>query len=226
MRYTEAGHILGNHSHTHRHIHEIGADAYAGDVAKADSILRNYHSYLPWFRYPFLNEGRTTGARDSIRLALKTLGLTNGYVTVDNYDWYLNHLLRLASDQNKNINTSRLRDVYVEHIYGSIKFYDEVAEKHLGRSPRHILLLHENDLAALFLGDLIEHLRQKGWKIISPREAYKDPISSQIPDVLFNGQGRVAAIAREKGTPAHELVQKSEDEVFLEHLVAQRKVFE
>jgi peptidoglycan-N-acetylglucosamine deacetylase len=224
--YSKHGHILANHSHSHRPIHQVGTAAYIADVKKADSILSTYPAYIKWFRYPFLDEGKTVTARDSIRTALRGFGLKNGYVTVDNYDWYLNHLLAKARMEHKRINLPILRHVYVEHIYNSIHFYDEVARKYLGRSPKHVLLLHENDLTALFLGDLIKHLKKNGWKIISPRDAYEDAIATYVPDVLFNGQGRVAAIAREKGTPARELVQDAEDEEFLDNLVRAKKIFE
>jgi hypothetical protein len=157
---------------------------------------------------------------------LKNLGLSNGYITIDNYDWYLNGLLRKAKQEGKKVNHDNLRSVYLEHIWNSVQFYDSIARQTLGRSPRHILLLHENDLTALFLSDLIRLLKEKGWKIISPAEAYKDPIASYVPDVLFNNQGRVGAIAREKGTAAKDLIQPSEDEVFLDELVKKRKVFE
>jgi hypothetical protein len=151
--------------------------------------------------------------------------LTNGYVTVDNYDWYLNHLLVQAVARKMEPDMEALRQIYLDHVYNSISFYDQIARTHIGRSPKHVLLLHENDLTALFLGDLITLLKQRGWKIISPREAYADEISRQTPDVLFNGQGRVAAIAREKGIPARELVQEAEDEVYLDKLVLENKVF-
>jgi peptidoglycan-N-acetylglucosamine deacetylase len=224
--YTRAGHLLANHSHSHQWIHQLGTENYIKDVMRADSVLNRYKGYVKWFRYPYLDEGRSITKRDSIRTALKSLRLSNGYVTVDNYDWYLNHLLRQAKADGKIVNESRLRDVYVDHIYNSVVFYDEIARKHLGRSPKHVLLLHENDMSALYLGDLIAHLKSKGWTIISPRKAYKDPIASQVPDVLFNGQGRIAAIAREKGIPAPELVQATEDEVYLDGLVVELKVFE
>ena len=68
--------------------------------------------------------------------------------------------------------------------------------------------------------------QQNNWKIISPDEAYKDAIATQIPDVVFNNQGRVAAIAREKGTPAKDLVQVSEDEAYLDELLSKAGVFE
>lgn len=105
--------------------------------------------------------------------------------------------------------------MYVDHIWESIQFYNNIALKNLGRSPKHVLLLHENDLAALFIDDLVKHLRTNGWKIITPEEAYTDPIAQIIPDVLLNGQGRVAAIAKEKGYIGP-FVQDAEDEEFLD----------
>ena len=54
-------------------------------------------------------------------------------------------------------------------------------------------------MAALFIDDLVKHIREQDWKIISPAEAYTNSIASYIPDVLENGEGRVAAIAKEKG---------------------------
>lgn len=225
-RYVEAGHVLGNHSHSHQWIHQAGTDRYIKDVGIADSVLNHYPGYVKWFRYPFLDEGRSIGSRDSIRNALKALRLSNGYVTIDNYDWYLNHLLQKAKAEGKKINEKNLQKVYIDHIFNSILFYDKIARDHLGRSPKHVLLLHENDLSALFLGDLLSHLKDNGWKIISARQAYMDTVADHVPDVLFNGQGRIAAIAREKGVAPRDLVQLSEDEDSLDATVKKMKVFE
>jgi peptidoglycan-N-acetylglucosamine deacetylase len=225
LKYEQAGHRLANHTHAHRWIHQIGTRAYLKDIIIADSVLRQYKSFSPWFRYPFLNEGSPATIRDSIRATLKGLGVTNGYVTIDNYDWYLNGLCRNALRDRKKIDENVLKEIYIDHVWKSIQFYDNVARKTLGRSPKHVLLLHENDLTAKFLKDLIVFIQKNGWKIISPTEAYTDPIANHIPDVLFNNQGRVAAIAREKGTPAPELVQESEDEAYLDALVKAKNVF-
>src|SRR5688500_18559548 len=32
QQYSRAGHILANHSHSHQHIHELGAQAYINDI--------------------------------------------------------------------------------------------------------------------------------------------------------------------------------------------------
>ncbi len=223
--YSDAGHILANHSHTHSHIHDLGTANYIRDIAMADSILASDFRYTKLYRYPFLQEGRTKSTRDSIRAGLASMNLTNGYVTVDNYDWYLNGALRRAIQRKAAIDFDGLREVYLEHVWNSIQFYDDIAKKTLGRSPKHVLLLHENDMTALYLDDLIKLIKQKGWRIIPASEAYKDPIAKELPDVLFNGQGRIGAIAFAKGQKPADLVQDSEDEQYLDDLLEAKGIF-
>ena len=223
--YGQAGHIIANHSHTHPHIHEVGVEKFIDDIKEAHQALKQFPGFRPWFRFPFLDEGKDENTRDQIRSALDGMGYINGYVTVDNYDWYLEFMYQQALKENKKINYDLLKELYIEHLWESIQFYQNIALKTLGRSPKHVLLLHENDLAALFLDDLISFLRGEGWLIISPEEAYKDPISQHIPKVLMNNQGRVAAIAREQGMAGRDLVQKSEDEQYLKDYFNKKKVF-
>jgi len=170
---------------------------------------------------PFL----TKADRDAIRQALAERGYMNGYVTVDNYDRYLDRLWQTALREKKKIDYDKLRQIYLEHLWKSIAFYDQMARQAIGRSPKHVLLLHENDLAALYVDELVALLREKGWKIISPTEAYTDPIATNVPEVLLNNQGRVAAIAKANGYPGL-LSQDSEDEAFLEKLFLSAGVME
>lgn len=222
--YSDAGHIIANHSHSHNRINRIGVENYIGDIFKADLLLNDFPGFKPWFRFPFLDEGGTRPVRDAIRKALADKNYSNGYVTVDNYDWYLDHLFRNAVSEQKQIDFHKLRTIYIEHLWKSIQFYDNIALKTLGRSPRHVLLLHENDLAALFIDDLVKFIRKKGWRIISPVEAYQDAIAKTIPDVLLNNQGRVAAIAKASGYTSR-LSMDSESTQFLDELFKKEKVF-
>lgn len=216
LRYQDAGHYIGNHSHSHAAPEERGLQVYLDDIAVADRRLRTYDAFLPLFRYPFLNEGRDIAMRDGIRAGLASLGLSNGYVTVDTYDWYMEHLYQRALEQGRPVNEERLGEVYVALLIEAVNFYDAIARDALGRSPRHVLLLHENDLAALFVDDLARALKADGWTLIPAPRAYLDPIARVIPDTLFNGQGRVAAIAEAQGRPRRELVHEAEDEAWLE----------
>ncbi len=223
--YGQAGHIIGNHTHSHSRINDLGVEAYIQDIQKAHNILQDLPGFHPWFRFPFLDEGKDESSRDQLRKALVEMGYLNGYVTIDNYDYYLEYLYQQAMKENKKINYDLLKDLYIEHIWESMQFYEEIGRKLLGRSPKHVLLLHENDLAALFLDDLISFIRGEGWEIISPVDAYKDPIAKQTPDVLMNNQGRIAALALEDGWKPQSLVQKSESEAYLRDYFARKKVF-
>lgn len=224
--YTAAGFHLANHSHSHQSINRVELDTYLADIDRAHEILTPFANFLPFFRHPFLHHGRPREVRNSVRSHIRMLGYQVGYVTVDNYEWYMDALLQKAIAAGKQIDYDNLRSLYVEVLWEAIQFYDEIARETLDRSPKHVLLVHENDITALFIGDLVKHLRSHGWRIISPQDAYTDPIATTIPDVLFNGQGRVAAIARSKGKKPRDLVHIAEDEVYLDKLFAEKGVFQ
>jgi peptidoglycan/xylan/chitin deacetylase (PgdA/CDA1 family) len=223
--YAEAGHVLANHSHGHQWLSRTPAADYLEDIDRASRTLASFDGTRPWFRFPFLDEGSDAARRDGIRDGLAERGMHNGYVTVDNYDWYLAAKTDEAVRAGKDVDFEALRKTYVDMLLGSVEFYDAIARQALGRSPAHVLLLHENDLAAMYAGDLVRALRDAGWRIVPIDEAYADPIAKMLPDTLFNGQGRVAALARAAGKPARELVQASEDEAWIDAELERAAVF-
>lgn len=222
--YAAAGHSIGNHSHTHPDLHRIGAPAFLENIRTADEALRTLPGYTKWFRFPFLREGKTAGERDTVRAALKDMGYGSAYVTVDTYDWYMDSLLQDALKAGRTVDFERLGKAYVDLMTESIEFYDSVAQQTLGRSPRHVLLMHENDLAALYVDDLVARLRATGWDIISAEEAFTDPIAAIEPDTLVLGQGRVIAMAVANGYEGPKGMWENEEKIQAEF--ARRKVWQ
>ncbi|GAB2664881.1 amidohydrolase family protein [Arenimonas aestuarii] len=220
--YVAAGHVLANHSHAHGWLRQAQAADYLADARRANKMLSGLGEAPAYFRYPFLDEGRDEAQRDAVREGLAAMGLRNGYVTIDNYDWYLDALAAEARRADPALDLDALRDIYVQTLVDAARFYDDIARDNLGRSPAHVLLLHENDLAALFITDLVNALRSDGWEIIPAIEAYADPIAERTPRTLFNGQGRVAALAHEAGRSARSLVHPLEDEDALRALFVSR----
>ena len=225
-QYTDAGFHLANHSFTHQSANQLDINAYAVDVYKAHLALKPFNNVLNYHRFPYLHYGKDLSNINQLQKLLIELGYKDGYVTIDNFDWYISALITKAAEEKRPINYEKARDFYVNSLYTSIEFYDGIARKSLKRSPRHVLLLHENDAAALFVGDLIQHLRNKGWKIISPQQAYKDPIARNFPQVSFHKQGRVAAIANSKGIPEAELRHPSENEDYLNQAFVAARIVE
>ena len=213
--YEEAGHMLANHTHTHPWLRHTDPAAYLADIDRATEILDGFDNVVPYFRYPYLDEGDTRDKRLAVVAGLEARGLQNAYVTVDTYDWYMQALVNEAVEAGHRMDMDRLRDVYVDVLVETIEFYDALAVETLGRHPDHVLLLHENDLAALFVEDLARVLRKDGWDIIPVAEAYADAVAGERPDTQFNGQGRIASIAHAGGASPRELVSPWEDETNL-----------
>ncbi len=220
--YAAAGHVLANHSHSHRWLREVGPAAYLADIDTARAHLARFPNVRPWFRYPYLNESPNVASRDAVRAGLAARGLQNGYVTGDVWDWAIVSLVAEAKRSGKEIDMKALRDLYLEVMLSAVDTYDTLARETLGRSPAHVLLAHENDLQALFIDDLVRGLRKRGWKIISPDEAFTDPIAREVPDTLHNGNGRVAALAAVKRMDPSRLRDRYHDEKLLKSLFEQR----
>lgn len=197
--YVAAGHVIANHSFSHPHLTERSAEEYLADLDKADRFLRGKPGFRPWFRFPYLDEGGPDKAkRDALRNGLAKRGLRNGYVTADGMDWHLEQLTINAAKDGKPMNMKALKRLYLQMHLGAIEYHDAMARKTLGRSPAHMLLLHETDLAALFLPDLVNELRQSGWAIISADEAYQDALREALPDVPYTSGTLPGMMAWEK----------------------------
>ncbi len=195
--YADAGHVLANHSHAHMWAHQTPVDTYLDDVDKAAAYLSEMPNTRPWFRFPFLDEGRQPEKISALAEGLAARGLSNGYVTVDTYDWHLERRFQAALKSNQPIDYEALGRLYVRLSLESAEYYDQIARETLGESPVHVLLLHENDIAARFAEDLVRALRDAGWEIVHPDTAYDDPLPE--PLTRLTGQGRVAALAIDQG---------------------------
>jgi len=213
--YSDAGHIIANHSHSHPDFNKLTLEEYAKDFTLADSLLSQFKTFKKWFRYPYLREGNTLQKRDGMRALLKEKAYSNAYITLNNYDWYIETLFQQAIKDKKTFDFNDMRRFYVDVLMESIEYYDQMAITYLGRSPKHVLLLHEMDISALFIGDLIDELYKKDWNIITPVEAYTDPISlySSEKTMKYN-PGRIGEIAY-KNNQKKGLWHKTLDEEYL-----------
>lgn len=200
--YVDAGHVIANHTATHPHLNATDAASYLADIDAAEAWLKGRPGYRPWFRFPYLDEGgRDLARRDAVRAGLAARGLTNGYVTVDASDWFYEQAAIDAVKAGKRVDRAALRDLYIESHVESAEFADGLARRTLGRAPAQVLLLHETDLAAFWIGDLVRALESKGWTIVSADEAFADPIARITPNVPVAQGTLIEAIAWERGAP-------------------------
>ena len=201
--YVAAGHVIANHSDSHTRLSETETTAYIADIDAAEAWLKGRPGYRPWFRFPYLDEGgRDKTKRDALRAALAQRGLRNGYVTAESSDWRLEALAADAVREGKAVDRRALGALYVRWHVAAADFADALMRQAIGRPPVHMMLLHETDLAALHIGDLVRALRKDGWTIVSADEAYADPVGKLMPDTPSANGTLTEALAWERGLPA------------------------
>lgn len=198
-RWNDAGHIIANHTYSHRNYENSDFTVFAEDILRCHALIKDYPQFRRLFRFPYLKEGKTAAHRDQMRAFLAGHRYGNGAVTIDASDWYIDDRLRKRLGADASAKTSGYRDYYLQHILDRSKFYDEVSRRALGRSVRHTLLVHYNAVNEHFLGDVLEQYKRQGWKLIDAEHAYADPVFGETPDVLPAGDSLVLALGVQNG---------------------------
>lgn len=214
QRWNDEGILLGNHTYSHKSINDVSEKQYEADTLKNEKLLQSYSHYKNIFRFPYLKEGNTIAKRDAFREFLHKNHYAFGSVTIDASDWYISSRLEKRLTGNPNADITLYRKYYLEHMWNRAQYYDSLAKEVVGRSPKHILLMHHNLLNALFLDDLIQMFKSRGWKVIDADKAFQDPIFNLTPNILPAGESLIWAIAKETGRYDNKLRYPAESDFY------------
>jgi peptidoglycan/xylan/chitin deacetylase (PgdA/CDA1 family) len=211
--WDKAGHMIGNHSYSHRDFNapETNIAEYQQDILKAEALLKEFPHFRKYFRFPMLKEGDTVAKRDAMRTFLVKHGYRNGHVTIDASDWAIDQRLAARLKKDPNADLKPYRDFYLEHMWARSEYYHSLAQRVLNRMVSHTVLVHFNLLNGLFLGDLLNMYRAKGWQLIDAEEAFTDPVFNANPRVIPAGESIVWSLAKQNGKIAATLRYPAED---------------
>jgi peptidoglycan/xylan/chitin deacetylase (PgdA/CDA1 family) len=196
-----AGHAIGNHTMTHLDLNsaQVTLAQYQQEISDCDRITATLPGYQKWFRFTFLREGNTPEKRDGMRSFLTQTGYRNAYVSLDTSDWRLDEKLNAVLRANAKADLTPIRQVYLSHLRQRAEAYRDLSRQLEGRDIPQVILLHHNLINALWLKDAIQQFKDMGWTIITPAQAFTDPVYQQPPEKLVAGQSLLLSIARSKG---------------------------
>ncbi|MEG1201583.1 MAG: polysaccharide deacetylase family protein [Comamonas sp.] len=201
--WATAGHMVGNHTASHRSLAspEVSLDAFTGDVQLMHHALQNLPTFTPLLRFPYLKEGNTASKRDGMRQWMHQHGYRAAPVSIDASDWYYNQIYSQQLQQGQAQQAAQVQQAYIRHLLDRARYYDQLAQTVLGRSPVHVLLLHTNQINAASLPAIVRGLRAEGWQIASASQAFADPLYREQPNTLPAGESVVWALAKAQGLP-------------------------
>ncbi|MBI3901285.1 MAG: polysaccharide deacetylase family protein [Chlamydiia bacterium] len=175
-------HYVANHSYHHTHLSAQELSDFKEEILGTEAQLQNSPLFRRWFRFPYLDYGdrSSLGGTNRKRCAafafLRESGYRHGYVTMNTFDWYIDGQFKKALKGGKSVHWERLRSLYLSLLEEWMETYHQRWSGVLKRDFVHVLLLHQNDLNILFLEDLVALIEAKGWKIVSPEQAFEKPI--------------------------------------------------
>jgi peptidoglycan/xylan/chitin deacetylase (PgdA/CDA1 family) len=214
QEWSKRGHIIGNHTWSHRWIDSMPEEQFGADMLRCDAFVHQFPTFRPYFRFPALKEGGTRERRDWMRAFLKSHGYRNGAVTIDASDWYYDQRLRKCLETRPKFDANLFREPYMAHLWDRATYYDRLAREVLGRSIPHTILLHYNVLNSYFLSDAMDMFRMRGWQLVDAERAFQDEVFTRQPDTVPAGESLVWALAKETGRYDSVLRYPGEDDVY------------
>ncbi|WP_375244970.1 polysaccharide deacetylase family protein [Sphingomonas parapaucimobilis] len=197
--WSNNGHLIGNHSFSHRYFNGKDPDGLMADILKCEPLLSGYSGFRKLFRFPYLAEGNTTDGRDRMRALLKLHGYANAHVTIDTSDWYIDNRLKARLKVDPRAELAPYRRFYLDHVWDRATFYDGLAQSLFGHSIDHTILLHHRLTTGLFLDDMLSMFKERGWRLIDAKTAFASPVFAMQPDVLPAGQSLIWSLAKADG---------------------------
>lgn len=225
----EAGHLLANHSYSHWDLNrdDVSLEAYQADALKGEALIRDLPGFTKRYRYPFLRAGNTVAKRDGFYAFLAARGDGIGHVSIDTADYLLDERLRQRLEREPGADVAPYRDLYLKHLWACARFYDAWSREAFGREIPHVLLLHSRLLNGLFLGDVVDFFRARGWTWVDPETAFVDSAYARMPKNLPGGEALAEAVAAERGQQGFVKAWRTghpdpDDQLFSERRLAER----
>ena len=214
--WDDAGNLIANHTFSHINFNdpETSIEKFENEILKCDSFIKGYTNYRKYFRFPYLKAGDTFAKKDSILSFLKKNDYKQGWVTIDNSDWYINSRLIKRLKENPNADIKVYEEFYLNHIIDRARYYNELSKEINHREIKHTVLLHFNLSSALFLNALIDKFRNEGWEIQNYSNVIQDTVYNFYPSAIPSEQSLIWMQAKQAGNFESRLRYPGEDGEF------------
>ena len=190
--WLDYGFELGNHTFSHMSLNQAGLKAWEDDVIQGESVtsmlLAQHRMKLRYFRHPYLDTGRDLATRREAEKFLIERGYRIAPITLDGWDWMFAGLYEDARKRNDAALEQQIVKEYLAHHDRVFAYTEQLSAKVVGYEPKQILLLHASNLEADHIGELLDVLRQRGYRFITLEDALGDSAYS-LPDTYVGEEG-------------------------------------
>ncbi len=183
--WRDAGFPLGNHTFSHMDLNTNPAEAFERDLLADEPSLQKFGGDQDWhwLRFPYLREGDTVEKHRAIAAFLNEHGYKVAEVTLSFGDYAYNEPYARCLARNDQQGIETLRQSYLAGAADSLAQGQELSKLVYGRDIKHVMLLHIGGFETVMLPQLLDLLKQHGFKLITLQEAESDPAYATDADL-------------------------------------------
>ncbi|MGA2048684.1 MAG: polysaccharide deacetylase family protein [Terracidiphilus sp.] len=190
--WAHRGFDLGNHTYAHPDFNDLTVEQFE------DQILRGEATFVPlmkaegrkpeFFRFPFNHTGDTREKHNALAAFLAKHGYRQAPCTIETSDYMFAAAYGRMLARHDEGSAARLRADYLSFTAAQIDYFIGLNKRVWGYDAPQIMLIHDNQLNADVIEDLLDLFERKQFHWISLSEAEADP-AYQEPEIFITKFG-------------------------------------
>lgn len=195
---------VGNHLYAHKDANDLSVEQIEQEIVRGETtigpLMKAAGKKLQFLRFPYNHTGDTKEKHDAVAAFLAKRGYRLAPCTIDNTDWEFTWAYNKMLAKHDEAGIGKLKAAYLAYTSAEIDYYAALNKQVLGYDPPEIMLMHDNQLNAEMLDEVLTVFEKKGYRFVSLSEAESDPIYQQ-PDSDITSYGPMWAYrwAKQRG---------------------------
>ena len=178
--WTRRGLDLGNHTYAHPDFDTQTAEEFEDQIVCGETtitpLMKEAGRNVEFFRFPFNHSGDTQEKHDAVAGFLAQYGYRLAPCTIETSDWMFNSAYSLMLARKDHASAARLRVAYLAFTSEQIDYFQNLNEQVLGYEPPEIMLIHDNQLNADVIEQLLALFEHKRYRWVTLNQAESDPV--------------------------------------------------
>jgi len=186
------GEDLANHSYAHPDFNDLSVERFEDEIVSGETtiapLMQAAGRKVEFFRFPFNHTGDTEAKHSAIVEFLSRRGYRLAPCTIETSDYIFAAAYQRMAVGHDRSSQARLRREYLAFTAAQIDYFSRMNAEVLGYEPPEIVLLHDNQLNADVMSQILSLYEKRGYKWVSLPEAERDPVY-QAPDTFVTKYG-------------------------------------
>ncbi len=191
-QWTQSGFDLGNHTYDHPNFDDLTIEQFEDQIVRGEAsivpLMKSAGRKVEFFRFPANHTGDSQEKHDAAASFLAQRGYTLAPCTIETSDWMFNIAYARMLELHDRASAVRLRKDYLNFTAAQIDYFARLNKQVLGYEPPQIMLIHDNQLNADLIDELISLFQSRQYQWVTLREAENDPVY-QKPETFITKYG-------------------------------------